>query len=127
MTQLALIFVAGGIGCVSRYLLATWAQRAWRGSFPAGTLCVNLVGCFCAGLLAAALARKLITREEWRLAAGFGFLGGFTTFSAFGYETFALLEAGQIGRALGNILLSVGLGVVLVWAGFRAMAAWFPS
>lgn len=66
-----------------RYAVAGWAQRLWPGTFPVGTLTVNLVGCAAIGFLAMILTGPVLVREEYRLALMIGLLGGFTTFSAY--------------------------------------------
>ncbi|RMF71550.1 MAG: fluoride efflux transporter CrcB [Planctomycetota bacterium] len=124
MTKLALIFLGSGVGGTFRYAVAGWAQRLANGSFPIGTLVVNVTGCLLIGFLTAALSGRVLVREEYRTALLIGLLGGYTTFSTFGMETFALLNAGQAWRALLNIAASVVLGVAAVWAGYRAAEAW---
>jgi CrcB protein len=94
-------------------------QRLAGHAFPLGTLAVNLLGCFAVGLLAAALSGPLPLREEYRLALTVGLLGGFTTFSAFGLETFYLASGGHTRLAVANVLLSVIIGLAAVWAGYR--------
>lgn len=117
--KLTLIFVASGFGGVLRYLLSGWSEKLANGSFPLGTLTVNVVGCLAIGFLTAAFTGRWLVREEYRIALVVGVLGGFTTFSAFGLETFALLNDGQYGRAALNIGGSVVMGLVAVWAGYR--------
>jgi CrcB protein len=124
MTRAGLIFLAGGVGSVLRYLLAGWSQRLLTGAFPLGTLVVNLTGCLLIGFLSAAFADRLLIREEYRIALMVGLLGGFTTFSTFGLETFALLNDGQFARAAANVALQAGVGVTAVWLGYRAAQAW---
>jgi CrcB protein len=118
--RLLLIALGGALGTLARYgtVLAT-ARWSARLAFPVGTLAVNLIGCFVAGLLAALLVDRVAVREDVRLAVMVGFLGGFTTFSAFGLETFALGRDGRAGAALANVLLSNLLGILLVWIGYR--------
>lgn len=112
------IALGGGAGSVCRYWLST-SVYLWLGrAFPFGTLAVNVLGSLMAGLLVMVLTTKMVNLStELRNLLLVGFLGGFTTFSAFSIETFALLEAGDISRALGNIVLSVGLCLLAVWLG----------
>lgn len=120
MRLLGLIFLGSGLGGVLRYALGTWLQKTQSGTFPIGTLAVNVVGCLLMGFLTAALSGRLMIRDEFRVALLVGVLGGFTTFSAFGMETVALLYQGR-GLAAGvNIVLSVVLGLAAIWIGFRA-------
>lgn len=124
--MLKLLFIAVGSagGGLLRYLLQGWVQRLSDGPFPLGTLAVNILGCFLIGLLNTTFTGALLIREEYRIALTVGLLGGFTTFSAFGWETFALANDGQYAIALGNVLLSVGLGLGAVWCGSRAAEKW---
>lgn len=116
---LLLIFLFGGFGTVARYLVAGWAQRISQGPFPFGTLYVNVIGCLLIGFLVAAFSGRWLVREEIRIAMLIGLLGGFTTYSAFGYETFALLNNRQYAHALTNIALSLFAGLAAVWTGYR--------
>ena len=125
--KLVLIFVGSGVGGVCRYLLSGFAQRLANGSFPLGTLVVNLSGCLLMGFLSAAFSSRWLVREEHRIALIVGVLGGFTTFSAFGMETFAFLNDGQYARAATNAGLSVTLGVAAVWAGYRLAQQWLGA
>jgi fluoride exporter len=119
MLRLSLIFFAGGCGCLLRYGLAGVVQRWTSSSFPVGTLSVNLIGCVAVGFLASLLTGPMLIREEYRLAVLVGLLGGFTTFSTFGYETIMLADDGQFLLATLNFVLSNGLGLAGVWLGTR--------
>ena len=114
---------AGAIGSLARYGLNNVVGR-WLGKgFPYGTLAVNLIGCFCLGLLMElALSSEWISREL-RLALGVGFFGAFTTFSTFGVETMRLLEAGAWPQVAMNVLANVILGLALAWLGFTLARA----
>ena len=108
MIRLLLVCAGGALGSGARYLVSTWAARAFGPDFPIGTLLVNVVGSFLFALLMGlAGAREAITPEA-RLFLGAGILGGFTTYSSFNYETLALLERGT-AHALANVALT-GLG-----------------
>lgn len=122
--KLVLLFLGAGVGGVLRYTIAGWAQRLAGGAFPAGTLIVNISGCLLIGFLTAALSGRVLIREELRIALLVGLLGGYTTFSTFGYETFELLNDGQIWRAALNVLASVLLGLAAVWGGYRLAEVW---
>ncbi|HMO86405.1 MAG TPA: CrcB family protein, partial [Lacipirellulaceae bacterium] len=91
---------------------------------PAGTLVVNILGCAAVGFLAAALTGPILIREEYRIGLLVGVLGGFTTFSTFGLETFNLASAGQMRLAALNIALSCALGLVAVGLGYRLAEKW---
>jgi CrcB protein len=114
-----LIACGGGAGAILRYAMAGWGQRLTSGVFPVGTLMVNTLGCLAIGFLASLFAGPLLIREEYRIAILVGFLGGFTTFSTYGYETFALLGDGEWWSATVNILLSNVLGLLALWIGVR--------
>ncbi len=92
MKTLLWIGCGGAAGALFRYTLAGWCQRLSGGVFPVGTLAVNVLGCLLIGFVGAFLAGPLLVREEHRLGLLVGLLGGFTTFSTFGWETFALLN-----------------------------------
>jgi CrcB protein len=120
-----LIAAGGAFGSVLRYAIQGWVQRLTSGSFPVGTLAVNVSGCMIIGFIAAALTGPVLVREEYRIGLTVGVLGGFTTFSAFGLETFNLANDGQLRLAFANVVLSCGLGFVAVWAGYRLAERWF--
>jgi CrcB protein len=119
MTKLLFIAAGGGAGALLRFLVSGWGQRLTASTFPLGTLVVNLTGCLLIGFAAGALSGPWIVREEHRLGLMVGLLGGFTTFSTFGFETFALIEDRQWFYVGLNLLASNGLGLVAVWLGYR--------
>jgi CrcB protein len=121
MSKLLLIALGGGIGSVARYLIDGWVQRATSSSFPTGTLLVNVSGCFAIGLLTALFAESTL-REEYRVALLVGVLGGYTTFSSFGRDTFKLASDGQFLYAAANLLLTNVFGLAAVWLGHRVGA-----
>ncbi|MBX9693412.1 MAG: fluoride efflux transporter CrcB [Cyanobacteria bacterium] len=114
-----LIFLGSGIGGVFRYLLSSTIQRyAIAIGFPFGTFVVNMIGCLIIGFLAQIGESKGIFSSDVRLFIFVGLLGGFTTFSSFGYETFQLLRDGQYLYAAANAILQVVLGVLFVFLGY---------
>ena len=119
MLQIALIALGGAAGSVARYLMAGGVQRLAGGVFPWGTMSVNVLGCLAIGFLNQAFSGPVWIRPEYRLALTIGVLGGFTTFSTFGWETFALLNDRQFPAAAGNVLASVAVGLFAVWLGAR--------
>ena len=125
MTKWILIAAGGALGSVLRYAVQGWAQRLTSGSFPIGTLVVNLIGCAAIGFLAAMFAGPTLVREEYRIGLTVGILGGFTTFSTFGLETFLLASDAEYRWALANVVLSCGLGFAAVWFGYRVAERWF--
>jgi len=116
--QIVLVGIGGCLGSVFRYLLSGIVQRSFPISeFPFGTLVVNVVGCLLIGLLHGLAETKQIIGPELRLFLMIGLLGGFTTFSTFGYETLALMRDAEVFRAMGNVVLQVLVGLTAVWLG----------
>lgn len=110
MTFLA-ISLGAILGANLRYLLGTWIAARTPGAFPWGTLAINVVGSFALGLVLALTVERELGPWWVRPAVGIGFLGSFTTFSAFSAETVTLLERGDAAGALVNVALSVGVCV----------------
>ncbi len=125
MAKIIMVAVGGALGSVLRYLVQGWGQTLANGSFPVGTLTVNVIGCLLIGFLNYAFSGALLMRQEYRIALTIGLLGGFTTFSAFGWETFAMANDGQGLRAIANLLLNVTLGFGAVLLGYRLAEQWF--
>lgn len=115
--QLLLIAAAGAVGAVLRYGVGKAAQPRGGDTFPAGTLVVNLTGSFLLGLLATYFLERTSLSAEVRTMVTVGFLGAYTTFSTFEYETLELFNDGQWHYALLNIGVSVGAGLLAVWVG----------
>ena len=107
----------GGVGATLRYLTVLAGTRMFGTRFPVGTVAVNLVGCFLAGLLVGLLERRLMLSPTLELLLFTGFLGGFTTLSAFSIETMLLFRLGSWGLAATNIVLNAGVGIVMVVVG----------
>ena len=118
MQRLILIGLAGFAGTVLRYGLSGWTARRFGETFPLGTLVVNLVGCFLAGLLFYLMFDRYLVNQTIRTVVIIGLLGGFTTFSSFGLQTFTLLRDGEMGLALLNIAASNLGGLLMVWFGY---------
>jgi CrcB protein len=118
MQRILLIGLAGAVGTIARYWVAEWTARRFGEEFPAGTLVVNLLGCFLAGLLAYLLLERFVVSPTIRTMLLVGLLGGFTTFSAFGLQSFNLLREGEIGFAILNIVVSNAAGLFMVWLGY---------
>ncbi|NDQ57568.1 MAG: fluoride efflux transporter CrcB [Acidipila sp.] len=109
----------GAIGTLARYGLQGLVQFRTPGTFPTGTLAVNLSGCLFVGLIGQFTLNHLVISPDWRMAITIGFFGGFTTFSSFGWETIKMLEDGEWQRATVYVALSVSVGLLLTWAGIR--------
>jgi CrcB protein len=112
--QWLLVFGLGGIGAVMRVAIGA---AVGMGTFPWATLLVNVAGCLAIGALHEWLSAHLLLSPLWRPALIGGLLGGFTTFSAYGLETFELLQSGRASAAVLYALGSVALGVAAVAAG----------
>jgi fluoride exporter len=119
MLRILLVGLAGLSGTLCRYWLSGVVTRRYGEAFPAGTLVVNLVGCFAAGLLFHFMQEREAFSETARTAVFVGLLGGFTTFSAYGLQTFTLLREGRVGMAALNVASNL-LGLLLVWVGYTA-------
>jgi CrcB protein len=117
MSNLLAIFLGAGCGGVLRYLISLAVNKEYHGHFPLGTFFINLVGCFAIGYLATIFTNVIPVRESIRLGILVGVLGGFTTFSSFGRETFELLGDKQPVIAFWYVTLSCVLGVALVFTG----------
>ncbi len=115
-------YIAAGsaIGGVSRYLVGGLWQRWGSGGFPAGTLLINVTGSFLLGLILRYGMDTPTLTPELRAFLTIGLCGGYTTFSTFSYETFALAQDGHWGRAAMYVALSVGLSLLATFAGFAA-------
>ena len=123
MRMLVAVALGGALGSMARWLLAGWVQAravSERGAlalFPAGTLAVNLTGCLLIGVLATLFEERLAGDPALRTFVLAGLLGGFTTFSSFGLETFYLLREGNLVLAFANAAGSLVLGLAAVWLG----------
>jgi CrcB protein len=120
MNDIISVMLGGALGAGARYLVSSAFLHAAGPSFPWGTLAINLIGGLLMGLLFGVLTRTSNGSEQARLLLGVGVLGGFTTFSAFGLETWLMIERGQTTIGLAYVAASVvgavaltGLGVML--------------
>jgi fluoride exporter len=119
LTHAAAVGVGGFIGSLARYGLATFVYRFTEAPWiPYGTLVVNLLGCLLIGMFAGLMEGRQMFAPELRLFVLIGVLGGFTTFSTFGYENFMLLRNAEYLRMGANIAAHVIGGLVLVWLGY---------
>ena len=105
------------LGSVGRYAVGGLVHRIGGGGFPYGTLVVNVVGCMVLGFLATISEERSLFQPATRLFLFVGILGGFTTFSTFGYESFSLLRDGVMNAAMANITANLLLGLAGVWLG----------
>jgi len=111
------ISIGAILGANARYLAGAWIAARTPAGFPWATIAINLVGSFLLGLVLVLTADRGVGPWWVRPAVGVGFLGSFTTFSAFSVETVALIERGDLAGALGNVLGSVLVCVAGAWLG----------
>jgi CrcB protein len=124
MLKWVLIAVGGGLGSVLRYAVQGWVQRGVESVFPWGTMVVNLSACLVIGLLSGFFAGPQLIREEYRIGLLVGVLGGYSTFSTLGMESFNLARDDEFALAAMNFVASCGLGLFAVWAGYRIAERW---
>jgi len=117
VSDILLVAIGGAIGAAARYVLGGQIAAMLGVSFPYGTLVINLSGSFALGLFLTLLSDWLVINPEYRLLVAVGFCGAYTTFSTWTYETATLLERGASLLALLNLLGSLVLGVIAVYAG----------
>ncbi len=119
MVQALLVGSGGFAGALLRSGLSGFVYRQIPlSTFPYGTLVVNLVGCFLIGGFTGLVEARQLFGPEVRTFVLIGLLGGFTTFSTFGFEAFALLRDGEYQRGLAYVALHLTLGLALVWLGY---------
>ncbi len=117
MQNLLFIGIGGFLGAVARYAAGIWIDQKWGRVFPLGTFFINISGCFLIGLLMTLFTERLMLNPQWRMFFIIGFLGSYTTFSTFGYETNSLMREGEWFIAILNAALSVIIGFAAVRAG----------
>ena len=111
-----LILLAGGVGSLARYFASSAIASRFGTRFPTGTMVVNVTGCFLIGLIMTLLTERQ-PHPYWRLVLVVGFLGGYTTFSSFEWETYAAVRGGGFWIGLANVVGSVVFGYAAVWLG----------
>ena len=121
MIRYLLVVIGGGTGALARYVAASAIMTRFGGKFPLGTLAINVTGSFLIGFLMTMLTERFQLDPQWRLLLVVGFLGGYTTFSSFEWETYTSVRDGALWAGMLNIVSSVVLGYMAVW--FGAMLA----
>ena len=121
LQKILLLGSGGFLGSNARFWLGTWIQEKWGGAFPLGTFIVNISGSFILGLFISLLSARLLVSQapDLRLLFAVGFIGAYTTFSTYEYETLALYQSGSLGLAALNAFGSLAVGFVAVWIGMR--------
>ena len=112
-----LIGIGGIVGANARYLVSVWAARRIGASFPHGTLIVNLSGSLLLGFVATWIVGRVVYEREIQLLVSIGFLGAYTTFSTFAFESVGLLRRRAYVLATANVLGSAVLGLLGAWIG----------
>jgi fluoride exporter len=132
LTSLVLVFIGGGAGSVARFLVSSFMATALSESasrnFPLPTLCINVAGSFCIGIVVALCGDRVsVLSASWRLLLAVGFCGGFTTFSTFSLEMVQLLQSGRAGAAMVYAASSLALCVAGTAAGLSAVYWWWKN
>ena len=122
-----LIMLFGSVGTLSRWGIGRWSRRLWGENFPYGTLIVNVIGCLVFGFAMTLFLSDGKVPKPFQTAITVGFLGAFTTFSTFGYETFTVAREGAWLHAAGNATANFILGLAAVGAGIYAARAFFSA
>ncbi len=117
MDKFLLISAGAVLGANARYWIGTWAAEKWGAAFPYGTLLINLSGSLLLGVFMALTAERAVIDPRIRLLVATGFLGAYTTFSTFTYESVSLLLKGAVVPGRLNALGSTALGLLAVGAG----------
>ena len=117
MLKYVMVGVGGCLGSILRFWLGTYIGSRMGTRFPYGTFVINITGSFLIGIVYAFMTARTQWSPNWRYLIPIGFIGGYTTFSSFEYETLLTIQAGQVGLGLLYVVLSVVVGFVAVWGG----------
>ena len=118
-----IIGIGGFLGANARYLVGHWFAERYGPSFPYGTLVINVSGSLAIGFILVLITERVNVHPNWRVFFVTGFLGAYTTFSTFSFESFALLQERSYLLALANIVGSVTVGLIAVLVGVIAARA----
>jgi CrcB protein len=117
MTKYLMVALGGALGSVLRFWAGGFVGDRMGTRFPYGTFFVNVTGSFLIGLIVTLITERTNVNPNWRYFIPIGFIGGYTTFSAFEFETFRSLQDGKLMIASLNVIVSVAVGLICVWAG----------
>jgi fluoride exporter len=112
-----LVLLGGGIGSLARYTAGMAITERFSSRFPIGTMVINVTGSFLIGIIMSIITERLPGDLNWRPLLVTGFLGGYTTFSSFEWETYAAIRHGGLWIGVANVIGSVVLGYAAVWLG----------
>ncbi len=119
MQKLILIAVSGAMGTLARYGLNNLTGKICKAGFPAGTLIINIIGCLLFGIVFALIEKYAHFTSNMKYYVLIGFMGAFTTFSAFAYESFFMLKSGNYFHAFLNIAMHIIIGIIMIFAGIK--------
>jgi fluoride exporter len=119
VTRLLVVGAGGFLGAIARYGVGLLVARYWTAEFPLATFLINVSGSFVLGFFSTLAAERLTLDPLWRLLVATGFVGAYTTFSTFEYETQRLVATGGLGWAVLNVAASVAAGYAAVLLGVR--------
>lgn len=117
MLKYGMVAIGGAVGALARFALGTYVGARMGARFPYGTFIINVSGSFLIGLIMTVLTERTHLSPNWRYFVPIGFIGAYTTFSTFEYETLRAMQDGQLVSGTLNIVLSVTLGFLMVWLG----------
>ena len=120
MLKYVMVGVGGALGSILRFWLGSYIGNRMGTRFPYETFVINVTGSFLMGFVFALLTAKTDWSPNWRYLVPIGFIGGYTTFSSFEYETLRTIQDGQIGLGILYVGLSLMLGLFAVWGGVMA-------
>ncbi|HVZ16922.1 MAG TPA: fluoride efflux transporter CrcB [Terriglobales bacterium] len=117
MSKYVIVGVGGFLGAITRFWLGVYVGTRLGSRFPYGTFIINISGSFLIGLVLTILAERSTLSPNWRYLIPIGFIGAYTTFSTFEFETLRAMQDGQIAIGLMNVIGSVTMGFIAVWLG----------
>lgn len=120
MIKVLIVAFGGATGAVARYWLSELINSRFPARLPLGTFVINISGSFVIGLFMTLASERMTIHPNWRLLFSIGFVGAYTTFSTFEFETYKLIEAGSLFSAGFNVILSLMVGFLAVWLGVVA-------